>query len=86
MGRGKVSSVADEDARQLHRESKALKREKMIDYSRISGLLVQQGILLQHLEILIKSDRLSVLHLWQKVFNGFRCDIDKVAKRFIIVG
>ncbi len=45
-----------------------------------------EGILLQYLEILIKSDRLSVLHLWKKVFNGFSCDIDKVAKRFIIVG
>ena len=44
-----------------------------------------EGILLQHLEILNKSDRLSVLHLWQKAFSGFSCDIDKAAKRLIII-
>ena len=40
----RVPSVADEDARQLHRELKVLKREKTMHCSRISGLLVQQGI------------------------------------------
>lgn len=40
----RVPSVADEDARQLHRELKVLKHEKTMHCSRISGLLVQQGI------------------------------------------
>ena len=40
----RVPSVADEDARQLHRELQVLKREKTMHCSRISGLLVQQGI------------------------------------------
>ena len=40
----RVPSVADEDARQLHRDLQVLKREKTMHCSRISGLLVQQGI------------------------------------------
>ncbi|MBT8370858.1 MAG: IS110 family transposase [Deltaproteobacteria bacterium] len=40
----RVPSVADEDARQLHRDLQVLKHEKTMHCSRISGLLVQQGI------------------------------------------
>ena len=40
----RVPSVADEDARQLHRDLQVLKREKTMHCSRISGLLVQHGI------------------------------------------
>lgn len=44
----RVPSVADEDARQLHRDLKVLKREKTMHCSRISSLLVQQGIIIKN--------------------------------------
>jgi len=39
-----VPSEENEDARQLHREMDALKKERIIHRNRIKGLLIQQGI------------------------------------------
>jgi len=83
----RVPSVADEDARQLHRELKVLKREKTMHCSRISGLLVQQGINIKNPCRRKLSKILSSVRCWdgQPVPDELRVRTDRELERLHMV-
>lgn len=83
----RVPSVADEDARQLHRELKVLKREKTMHCSRISGLLVQQGINIKNPCRRKLSKILSSVRCWdgQPVPDELRVRTDRELERLQMV-
>jgi transposase len=83
----RVPSVADEDARQLHRELQVLKREKTMHCSRISGLLVQQGIHIKNPCRRNLSKILSSVCCWngQPVPAELRVRIDREFERLQVV-
>src|SRR4030095_7500812 len=58
-----VPSVEDEDRRQLHRELKTLKEEKVRTMNRIKGLLANQGIRLKG-ELDLSEGKLDGIRLW----------------------
>jgi len=83
----RVPSVADEDARQLHRDLQVLKREKTMHCSRISGLLVQQGINIKNPCRRKLSKILSSVCCWdgQPVPDELRIRIDRELERLQMV-
>lgn len=83
----RVPSVADEDARQLHRDLQVLKREKTMHCSRISGLLVQQGINIKNPCRRNLSKILSSVCCWngQPVPAELRVRIDREFERLQMV-
>jgi transposase len=83
----RVPSVADEDSRQLHRDLQVLKREKTIHCSRISGLLVQQGINIKNPCRRNLSKILSSVCCWngQPVPAELRVRIDREFERLQMV-
>jgi transposase len=83
----RVPSVADEDARQLHRDLQVLKREKTMHCSRISGLLVQQGINIKNPCRRNLSKILSSVFCWngQPVPAALRVRIDREFERLQMV-
>jgi transposase len=83
----RVPSVADEDARQLHRDLQVLKREKTMHCSRISGLLVQQGINIKNPCRRKLSKILSSVCCWdgQPVPTELRIRIDRELERLQMV-
>jgi transposase len=83
----RVPSVADEDARQLHRDLQVLKREKTMHCSRISGLLVQQGIHIKNPCRRNLSKILSSVCCWnvQPVPAELRVRIDREFERLQMV-
>jgi transposase len=79
----RIPSVPDEDARQLHRELQTLKREKTMHCSRISGLLIQQGINIKNPCRRNLSKLLSSVRCWngQPVPTELRARIDREFER-----
>jgi transposase len=71
-----VPSVADEDARHLHRELEVLKKERTMHRSRIKGLLIQQGISVSNpssRKFLVELDSL-------RIWNGEELPLDLKAR------
>jgi transposase len=67
-----VPSVADEDARHLHRELEVLKKERTMHRSRIKGLLIQQGISVRN-----PSSRKFLMELDSlRIWNGEELPLD----------
>lgn len=58
-----VPSVEQEDARQLHRELKTLKRERTSHINRIKGLLIGQGVRIKGFKKTFLKD-LAAVRLW----------------------
>jgi transposase len=83
----RVPSVADEDARQLHRDLQVLKREKTMHCSRISGLLVQHGINIKNPCRRKLSKILTSVCCWdgQPVPDELRVRIDRELERLQMV-
>ena len=83
----RVPSVADEDARQLHRDIQVLKRERTMHCSRISGLLAQQGIYIKNPCRRNLSKILSLVCCWdgQPVPAELRVRIDREFERLQMV-
>jgi transposase len=71
-----VPSVADEDARHLHRELEVLKKERTMHRSRVKGLLIQQGISVRDpssWKFLVELDSL-------RIWNGEELPLDLKAR------
>jgi transposase len=59
-----VSSREDEDARHLHRELEALKRERTRYRNRIHGILIQQGLRVRNLGMKKLAKELDLMRTW----------------------